>query len=116
MAETSIFLSHYPIRDMNPLISAISKWKYLPSTETIVVWHVYLYICMYMLCLSVCLSVRLYLMNRSGLNFCGTSHDPSEGLWMIKIAKVCVQSFLILINFEHVQKYIIKSANFCFVL
>ena len=29
MAVTSIFLSHYPIRDMNPSIGAISKRKYL---------------------------------------------------------------------------------------
>ena len=29
LAVTSFYLSHYPIRDMNPWISAISKWKYL---------------------------------------------------------------------------------------
>jgi len=37
MAVTSIFLSHYSIRDMNPTIDALSKWTYLySSTETIV--------------------------------------------------------------------------------
>ena len=29
MAVTSIFLSHYTIRNMNPSIGAICKWKYL---------------------------------------------------------------------------------------
>ena len=29
LEHLSFYLSHYPIRDMNPLIDAITKWKYL---------------------------------------------------------------------------------------
>ena len=37
MAVTlSIYLSHYPIRVMNPSIGAISKWKYLTERERVV--------------------------------------------------------------------------------
>ena len=44
-----------------------------------------------------CLSVRLYPMNvktaEQDPNLCGTSHDPSEGLWKPKITKNCGQTF-----------------------
>ena len=47
--------------------------------------------------LSVCLSVCLFVSNKrqNGWTdraqiFCGTSRDPREGLWMIKILKICV--------------------------
>ena len=48
-------------------------------------------------CLFVCLSVCLFVSNKrqNGWTdraqiFCGTSHDPREGLWMIKFLKICL--------------------------
>ena len=38
---------------------------------------------------------------------CGTSHDHREGLWMIKISKICLQQNSIFIRFW-------KSTKFCF--
>ena len=58
--------------------------------------HLYLYINLACLsvCLFVCLGVCLFVSNKrqNGWTdraqiFCGTSRDPREGLWMIKIKK-----------------------------
>ena len=57
--------------------------------------HLYISTCL------VCLSVRLfvYIQCQSSLTdlaqiLCGTSNDPKEGLWMVKITKIGVQKFL----------------------
>ena len=38
-----------------------------------------------------CLSV--YIWTNQVQILCATSHDPKEGLWMLKITKICVQKF-----------------------
>ena len=62
-----------------------------------------------------CLSVRLYPMNvktaEQGPNLCGTSHDPSEGLWKPKITKNCGQTFL-----KMREKILFNQQIFVFVL
>ena len=52
-------------------------------------------------CLSVCLSVCPFVSNKrqNGWTdwaqiFCGTSHDPREGLWIVKIKKIVFKRFL----------------------
>ena len=49
--------------------------------------------------------------------FCGTSHDPREGLWRIKISKIWSNKFPFPINFQTTRNSFMKSANyFVFVL
>ena len=46
----------------------------------------------------------------------GTSRDPREGLWMIKISKICVYKFFIFVKFLKIlnirEFFSIKSAKF----
>ena len=58
--------------------------------------------------LLVCLGVRFFVSNKRQNGFtdraqtlCGTSHDPREGLWMIKTLKISAQQNSIFINFEN---------------
>ena len=44
---------------------------------------------------------------------CGTSRDPREGLWIIKILKICISKFYIFVKFWRCAK---KFFCFCFVL
>ena len=39
---------------------------------------------------------------------CGTSHDPSEGLWMFRITKSCIQKLLIFVKFKKCAKNYLK--------
>ena len=64
-----------------------------------------------------CLSVSLYQINGKKLNrsdpiFCGTSQDPREDFWMLKITKSCHQIF---IRFRKSTKKS-KSANFFIIV
>ena len=63
----------------------------------------------------VCLSVSLYPTNRSQI-WCGTSHGPRKGLWMIKISKVSLLWNSIIIKFWNPINIFIKSTNFFFTL
>ena len=50
-----------------------------------------------LICLSVIVSnKRLYGRTDRTQILCGTSHDPKEGLWMLKITKIVSKSFLFL--------------------
>ena len=70
-------------------------------------------------CLSVCLSV--YVSNKRQNDYTdltqmlyGTTHDPREGLWMLKITKNFVQKFLIFVKFwKCAKKYFQISKIFC---
>ena len=78
--------------------------------------------------LSVCLFVCLFVCNKRQNGWtdraqicCGTSRDPREGLWMIKILNICLHQNSIFIKFLKILKiheiFLWKSANyFCFVL
>ena len=45
---------------------------------------------------------------------CGTLRDPTEGLWMIKISKICVEKFIILVKFwKCAKKYDEIRKLFC---
>ena len=73
--------------------------------------------------LSVCLSVCLFVSNKrqNGWTdraqiFCGTSHDPREGFWMIKFSKICLHQNSIFENFENPRICFWKSAKFFFML
>jgi len=57
-------------------------------------------VCLFV-CLFVCLSVCLY--PRAQI-FCGTSRDPCEGLWMIKISNICLHQNSISIKFFKILK------------
>jgi len=63
-------------------------------------------ISIYILCVSVWVSVCLFESNKCQngwthriKNLCGISHDPREGLWIIKILKISPQQNSILIKF-----------------
>jgi len=43
---------------------------------------------------------------------CGTSHDPSEGLWSLNLPKFVSNSFFFLLNFENAQKIIFNLQTF----
>ena len=81
-----------------------------------VVYQIYLYI--NLACLSVCPFVSNK--RRNGWTdraqiFCGTSHDPREGLWMIKFSKICLHQNLIFENFENPRIFFLKICEiFCF--
>ena len=61
--------------------------------------------------LSVCLSVCLFVSNKrqNGWTdraqiFCGTSREPREGLWIIKISNICLYQNSIVIKFLKILK------------
>ena len=65
------------------------------------------------------LSVCLFVSNKrqNGLTdwnqiLCGTSHNPKESLWMIKISKISLQLNWNFIKFWKYTIFFIKSANF----
>ena len=73
--------------------------------------------------LSVCLFVCLFVSNKRqngwtdrAQNFCGTSCDPREGLWMIKFSKICLYQNSIFKNFGNPRNFFWKSAKFFFVI
>jgi len=76
-------------------------------------FHTSLYI--YFAWASVCLSVSNKRKNgwtdRAQI-LCWISHDPREGSRMLKITKICVKSFWVLLNFENARNNISKSTNF----
>ena len=55
---------------------------------------------------------RLYGRTDQTQILCGTSHDPKEDLWRLKITKIVSKRFRFLQNFENARTNIIKSANF----
>ena len=62
-------------------------------------------------CLFVCFGVCLFVSNKrqNGWTdraqiFCGTSRDPREGLWMIKISNICLHQNSIFIKFLKILK------------
>ena len=62
-------------------------------------------------CLFVCLSVCLFVSNKRqngwtdrAQNFCGTSREPREGLWIIKISNICLHQNSIVIKFLKILK------------
>ena len=47
--------------------------------------------------------------------FCGTSHDPRDGLWMVKFSKICLHQNSFFENFENPRNFFLKIRNiFCF--
>ena len=61
--------------------------------------------------LSVCLFVCMFVSNKRqnvwtdrAQFFCGTSRDPREGLWMIKISNICLHQNSIFIKFLKILK------------
>ena len=77
-------------------------------------------------CLSVCLFVCLFVSNKrqNGWTdraqiFCGTSRDPREGLWMIKIqifVSIKIRSSLNFFKFWKSTKFFVKIRELFFVL
>ena len=62
-------------------------------------------------CLFVCLSVCLFVSNKrqNGWTdraqiFCGTSREPREGLWVMKISNICLHQNSIVIKFFKILK------------
>ena len=118
------FLNKYlfPVKHETRIRSLENKAK---EQEKQLVSQVNLYI--NLACLSVCLFVCLFVSNKrqNGWTdraqiFCGTSRDPKEGLWMIKISNICLHQNLIFIKFLKIlksTKFFVKIANyFCFFL
>ena len=57
-----------------------------------------LFLCFYVY-LSICINKRKHGWTDQTQIFCGTSHDPTEGLWMLKVTKkLCHKFFLFLVN------------------
>ena len=80
-------------------------WR-LCSVLGLKVFNLYMLVCLFV-CLSVCLSVCLFVSNkRRAQIYCGTSRDPREGLWMIKISKICFKQNSIFINLENLQNFL----------
>ena len=83
-----------------------------------------LYICLesiYKFGLSVCLSVCPFVSNKrqNGWTdrphiFCGTSHDPREGLWMIEFSKICLHQNSVFENFENPRNFFLKIREIFF--
>ena len=80
---------------------------------------VYLYI--NLACLSVCLFVSNKPQNgwtdRAQI-FCGTSREPREGLWIIKILNICLYQNSIVIKFFKILKigeFFCKNPRIIFV-
>ena len=77
----------------------LSQWRFIR------VFPRYLYI--NLACLSVCLFVSNKRQNGwtdRAQFFCGTSRDPREGLWMIKISNICLHQNSIFIKFLKILK------------
>ena len=60
-------------------------------------------------CLGVCLFICLFVSNKRQngwrpKSFCGTSRDPRESLWMIKISNICLHQNSIFIKFLKILK------------
>ena len=70
----------------------------------------------------ICLSVWLFLSNKRQNDWtdwaqilCGVLRDPREGLWMIKILKICVSNFFIFVKFWKYSKKILWNPQTFFV-
>ena len=66
----------------------------------------------YILWLSVCFLFVSKKKRQNGWTFraniaCGTSHDPREGLWMMKISKICLQQLW----FQKNPRYLTRKAQ-----
>ena len=66
----------------------------------------------YILCLSVCLYVSYKRQNgwidRAQI-LCGTSHDPREGLRMLRVTKSCIPKLLIFVKSEKMREKIFEN-------
>ena len=111
------------------LYRIMSAWSSINEDRALVVKLISSQLCkhdfvssIYKFGLSVCLSVCLFVSNKrqNGWTdrahiFCGTSHDPREGLWMIKFSKICLHQNSIFENFENPQIFFLKIRKiFCF--
>ena len=77
-------------------------------------------------CLGVCLFVCLFVSNKrqNGWTdraqfFCGTSREPREGLWIIKILNICLHQNSIFIKFLKILKiheFFCENPRIIFVL
>ena len=93
-----------------PIIICLNKNKqYLIFLIYII--KLFLRSCIWLVCLFVCLGVCLFVSNKrqNGWTdraqiFCGTSKDPREGLWMIKISNICLHQNSIVIKFLKILK------------
>ena len=84
--------------------------------------HLYINLACPFVCLSVCLLVSNKRQNgwtdRAQI-FCGTSRDPREGLWKIKISNICLYQNSIVIKFLNILKIreiFCKNPRIIFVL
>ena len=82
-------------------------WKYIAKYNIIKGENLYINLA----CLGVCLFVCLFVSNKrkNGWTdraqiFCGTSSDPREGLWKIKISNICLHQNSIVIKFLKILK------------
>ena len=86
------------------------QFKHYGMAEILLVWKIAFWnanAIIYIYTLLVCLSVGLFFVSNKRPNgwhdrakvLCGTSHNPGEGLWMIKISKISLQWNLIVIHF-----------------
>ena len=73
--------------------------------------------------LYVCLFVCLFVSNKrqNGWTdraqiFCGTSRDSREGLWMIKIANICLHQNSIFIKFLKIREIFCENPRIIFIL
>ena len=73
----------------------------------------------YIFCLSVLVFLAMFVSNKRQNGWtdraqilCGTSHDPREGLWRIKISKLASNKIRFSLNLKNPRNFFIKSANF----
>ena len=73
-------------------------------------FNIFFYIKIWLVCLFVCRFVCIVSNKRQNgwidrvHIFCGTSRDPREGLWMIKISNICLHQNSIFIKFLKILK------------
>ena len=102
---TTTFLKFNSKTKMNRIESNINPWKvnlYLIFTR-INIFNLSIYLA----CLSVCLFVSNKRQNGwtdRAQFFCGTSRDPREGLWKLKISNICLHQNSIVIKFLKILK------------
>ena len=87
-------------------IHNLYNWRYCQS-----IYKFGLYLCLFV-CLGVCLFVSNKRQNgwtdRAQI-FCRTSRDHREGLWIIRISKICLHKNSILMNFLKFPKKILLN-------
>ena len=95
-----LILSHFSFQLLCVKPSYILYW-----------FHLYKYFAWVSVCLFVSNKRQNGWTDRAQI-LCWTSCDPRKGLWMIKIAKICVLKFFIFEKFWKRAKIIMKSTNF----